>query len=382
MNRRLLFPLLVLAIATLACGESAPKAPAYTPIPEGNTLPAGERILGIDITTPEKDDYDAAIAQAKSAGAQAVSLSVYWDDIETAPGEFAPAPNWLQIANIYYPEQGLRLMLTISVLDTTADRRTEDLRPLPFDDPQVIARFKSLLDYVASQTSDLNLVALSIGNEVDGVLGADETAWAEYADFFEKSAAHARSLWPGLPIGVKMTYDGASRQRHLAALLWEASDAVLLTYYPLNQDFTVRPPETVGADFASMLDLAGDKPLYLPEVGYPSSETCSSSPEQQAAFIWEVFQAWDAHAENIPLVTFVWLTDLPPASVKELQHYYGLRNKAFGEYLRTLGLRTWEGAGQDKPAFLQLRAEARARGWATDTSSFAPAIQPRHQFAP
>ena len=77
----------------------------------------------------------------------------------------------------------------------------------------------------------------------------------------------------------------------------------------------------------------------------------------------ELFQAWDEHASHVHYISFCWLTDLPPASVNEFSSYYGLQKRAFGEYLRTLGLRTYPGSGADKKAFEVLRHEASLRGW-------------------
>ncbi len=119
----------------------------------------------------------------------------------------------------------------------------------------------------------------------------------------------------------------------------------------------------VADDLAEMVALAQGKPIYLLEAGYPSSEVCNSSEAMQAEFVRQIFRAWDAHPEDIPLISFSWLSDLSPKVVQDFQSYYGLQNQAFGEYLRTLGLRTWPGAGEDKAAFLTLQAEAHARGW-------------------
>lgn len=358
--------LLIVLLVSLACGEATPvPAPTSGPLPtvSADVLPRGSRSLEVAITLPENEDYDAAIALVQSLGAESVPVSLFWDEIETSPGVFNPDPNWLPVINQYYPAQNLKVTLTISVLDTVTDRRPADLRGLPWDDPQVIARFTALLDTIAAQIPDVQLTALAIGNEIDGVLGTQAANWEAYTTFFAASAAHARALWPGVPVGAKVMFSGARQIPARIRPLWDASDAVMLTYYPLKSDFTVRPPQVVADDVAQMVAIAQGKPVYLLEAGYPSGETCNSTPEQQAAFIRQVFRAWDAHAEAIPLISFTWLSDLPPKAVREFQGYYGVNNRAFGEYLRTLGMRTWKGAGSDKPAFLQLEAEAAARGW-------------------
>jgi hypothetical protein len=103
--------------------------------------------------------------------------------------------------------------------------------------------------------------------------------------------------------------------------------------------------------------------IYFLEAGYPSGTGLGSSEERQAAFIKQVMAAWDAHAEQVGLVSFTWLTDMSPKDVEHLKEYYRLVDPRFLEYLATLGLRTNRGSGEDKQAFRTLVEEARARGW-------------------
>jgi hypothetical protein len=100
-------------------------------------------------------------------------LAVYWDELETEPGVYNPNPNWLEIANLYYPAQDIQVSLTISVIGTNNLRLPPDLADKSFDDPAVIARFNNLLDYVAVQIPNLTLNSLAIGNEIDIYLGTD-----------------------------------------------------------------------------------------------------------------------------------------------------------------------------------------------------------------
>ena len=91
-----------------------------TPIPASETVaPRGDRTLSMDITEASGEDFESAVTAAQSLGAQATSLSVYWDELETAPGVYNPDPNWLAIANLFYPTKDMRVSLAISVIDTT-----------------------------------------------------------------------------------------------------------------------------------------------------------------------------------------------------------------------------------------------------------------------
>ena len=105
------------------------------------------------------------------------------------------------------------------------------------------------------------------------------------------------------------------------------------------------------------------KEIMIAEIGYPTSEENNSSPEKQAAFIRYLFQAWDEHADQITVMSYSWLSDLSKASVSDLESYYGLKDRGFAEFLRTLGLRTYPGAGEDKPGFEVFIEETSQRGW-------------------
>lgn len=358
--------LLTLLLAGLACAETTTSTPPplqdVTPIPSGSVTPRDGRILSMDITEDQSGDFDAPFNLAKSAGMQATTLSVFWDEIETAPGEFEPDPNWLAIANLYYPSQEVMISLAISVIDTNNLRLPPNLAGKPLDDPQVIARFETLLDYIATQIPDLHLTSLAIGNEVDIYLGTDSRAWASFEAFFRQTAEHARRLWPGVPVGSKTTFDGLiGGPAPFIKSLNQYSDVAMVTYYPLQADFSVRQPDAVHRDFQTMVDAFPGKPIYLLEVGYPSGEDNHSSYELQAAFIHELFRAWDDHAEEIPLLNYTWMTDVSGEAVHQMTTYYRFGGRGFVSYLATLGLRTHQ--GQDKPAFTQWATETAARGW-------------------
>jgi hypothetical protein len=329
-----------------------------------NPLPKGDRILELDANAPENDDFDKVIELAKELGVESIRLSVYWDDIETAPGIFDPDPNWLAIANQYYSAQDLKISLTLSVLDTTEIRLPLDLKGKSFADQEVIERFIKFLDYTQSQLTDVDLVYLAIGNEIDGVLGSDKLAWQEFDSFYQETASYAREIWPDLTISTKVTFDGLKNEAApFAEEIFRYSDVVMVTYYPLEADFSVKDPMIVLDDFQALVDFFPEKEILIPEIGYPTSPEINSSEKKQAEFIHYSFLAWDDHKEQIKLLSFSWLSDLPTSSVKDLEAYYGLKDKGFAEFLRTLGLRTFPGSGNDKLGYQVLRTEAELRGW-------------------
>jgi hypothetical protein len=343
--------LLILISSLLGCAQE-----------ETQPLPKGERLLSLDLTWAAHSDFGEAFLLGKSVGMQVTNLSVQWDELEPSPGQYTSPDEVLQNANSFFPTQDIAVSLMVGFIDTNNLRLPSDLSDKSFDDPEVIERFKRLLDYVFAEIPDLELTSLSIGNEIDGYLGTNEKLWQQYTTFFQDVSAYAKTKRANLSVGSKLGFGGLTGSAYKpSADLVRSSDAVMLTYYPLNNDFTVKNPRVVFGDFAKLVEAFPDKPIYILEAGYPSSRVIGSSETQQAQFVQNVFRAWDEEATHIKLIDFLWLHDIAPEVVKDLGSYYGLDDGNFLEYLATLGLRTHQ--GEAKPAFEMLGQEAKKRGW-------------------
>lgn len=321
----------------------------------------GDRILGVAVNESPNVDYSTALKIARKTGLNMVSLPIPWDAIETSPGKYLPNPNFLAIANAYYPARGLKVAVEINPVDTNQLRVPEYLASKPFDHPEVIAAFKKLLDYVFSQIPDLEMLSLTIGNEVDGFLHSPQTQQA-YIRFFQEAAGYARSKRENLVVGVKAMHYGLTKnQRDWLQLLNQHSDVVMVTYYPLNSDFTLTELSNVSKDIEKLLQTYPERTIYLSEFGVPSGRVVRSSQKKQAEYIAEIFRTWDDFADHLKLIEFTWLHDQSPEMVGHFEQYYGLSDERFVDFLATLGLRTIH--GENKMAFTELVRQARARGW-------------------
>ncbi len=306
--------------------------------------------LGIAITESTANNYDADVTQALRAGATATSLTLFWDDAMQG-ATYAPAVDWPGIANSYYPAKGLGLVLSLAVIDTVTDRRPEALRALPFDDPRVIKAFAAYATEVLSRLPDTTLIAISIGNEVDGYLTTQQD-WEAFTAFFQAAKAAVQKIRPNTPIGFTTQWSGFQGPNRARALQANAAaDAIFINYYPLDSRFHVLPPEDITSQLDAMVQMASGKPVFLTETGYPSGG-CGSSEVMQAQYFQELFKALQPRAAQIPLVMLVWLHDIPPDNLDFYAQYYSSSNRCFLSYLGTLGLRSH--SGQDKPAFTWL----------------------------
>ena len=330
-------------------------------ITDAAVKPRGGRLLGLDITQSQSGTYDDAFNIAKSAGNEFVTLTLDWDTVETSPGVYDDT--WLDVANLYYPAQGMKLALILSSADTVNDRRPADLRMLAWNDGSVVQRYKNLIDHALSRLPAVDLMLLSIGSEVDVFLGADTENWTEYTDFYNQTSAYVKNkVSPLTTVGVKTTFDGTVTNRTtLVQALNASSEAIFITYYPLNADFTVKNPNVVNADFSSLIALYPGRKILFLEAGYPSGTLCASSEELQKRFVENMFSAWDTYDDVVMAINFEWLHDLTQSQVDMYAEYFGISDPRFKEYLKTLGLRYSNGS--EKAAFSELVMQADARGW-------------------
>jgi hypothetical protein len=355
---------LLLSSALILCSLAGPLRAQFPITTSRGPAPKGQRLLGVSITESETEGFASAIARAQAAGMQTTSLALAWDDLESAPGVFGSNPDWLAIADAYYPSIGVAISLEINPIDTVTWRVPAYLSGLPIDDPLVVSAYKNLLTWAFAQIPNLDVIDFVIGNEIDGVLGADPVQWARYTNFLAQVAPHARQQRQGLSVGSKVMFDGLlGPAAPLAASLNRYTDAVLTTYYPLWPDFTVKPPSTVQVDFAALVGAYPGRRIRFKELGYPSGALCLSSEALQAEFIRQTFAAWDIYRAEIEQIEFVWLTDISPEVLDQYRLYYGNNDPVFLEYLATLGLRTYPALGTDKQGYVTLAEQAHLRGW-------------------
>ncbi len=297
--------------------------------------------LSIDITERAGEPFERAVALIRQAGADVTSLSLFWDDLEDPVGGYAPGFDWPSLANAFYPGEGIAVSLTFSVIDTVADRRRSDLRAKPWDDPELIAAFARHLNDVLSRMQSVEITAVAIGNEVDGYL-TSEAEIVAFAGFLGAARQEVHRLRPGVPVGVKLTQAAVLQNPVLWSPLLARSDALMITYYPLDGFSRVKPRDAIRADLEAIGDQAGKLPLYILEAGYPSAG-CGGSPEGQKAFVQDLLSFADRNPEVVRLVSVTWLNDISLPEVEAYAAYYSVDLPCFAQYLGSLGLRGRDG---------------------------------------
>jgi hypothetical protein len=363
------------ALPLAGCGGGS-DAPQLADAASAPIVPAGSRpgVLAIS-AMPRLDPYPTSGEQYMSlageafelgygAGARGLMTTYRWTELEPDAKGYAPdkLKDW-ETALALTQSRGMVQYLGIQLINTTTRELPADIAGQAFDSAVVRARFHALLDKLIKPHKG-QVKYLSIGNEVDAYLRANPTQWAPYQRFYEDALAYAHTLDPALQVGVTGTFDGALGQSPAELKALNArSDVLILTYYPLQYDaqfkVTVRDPSVVADDFKRMLALAGSRALVMQEVGYPASAENNSSPARQAAFVTELFAAWQAAGGRIPFVNVFLLHDFTPAMCEDFGVYYGIAGvSSFKAFLCSLGLRQADGTPREAWATLVAQAKA------------------------
>jgi len=328
-----------------------------------DAIQKGSRVLSINPNISEDNNYNESFAIAQKAGMQQLTLPLDWRAIEVHPGIYQNP--YLTIANNYYPPKKVAVDLAIRPVSTNRKSVPDDLALVSFSDAQMISRFQKLMDFVLSQTDKLTISSIVIGAECDLYFKKDETLWKQYTIFCKSIAGYLRTRKPGVPIAFEATYSGlVGMSKEELKTLNQFSDVVGVSYYPVGANFSASNPVAVKDDFQTITSIYPTRKIYFYQFGYPSSQVLGSSEEKQATFIADAFAAWDTYATQIGMINFTPMTDCSASEAASQAQYFGLtQSSGFFEFLQTLGLRRYPNSGQDKPAFLALQREAKARGW-------------------
>ncbi|HSE39486.1 MAG TPA: hypothetical protein VLH08_01865 [Acidobacteriota bacterium] len=327
---------------------------------ENPPVPKKTRQLAIDVTEMSHGTYDDAFKIAKAVGIERVGLFLMWNVLEPSPHKFDT--KFLDIAAIYYPPQHVKIDLTLAVVNTNHRVAPSDLMDRPFSDPEVIKRFKKLIDLVFSKLKPDQLASVNIGSEYDKLFGTDQKQWAQFATFYKSARDYLKLKWPSTIVATETTYEGIiGTERNTIKEINKHSDVIGISYFGIQSDISVIDPKKVHEVFDLVCLIYPGRRIYFYQFGYPTSDLLNSSPLKQKLFVEESFIGWDNHADQIQLIDYTWLHDHSPESVNEILKIYNFFIPKFRSFIATLGLRTY--SGQDKPAFLSLRTAARARGW-------------------
>jgi hypothetical protein len=304
-----------------------------------------------------KETVDETIADLQVAGMDGYEVSITWSDLEPRPGQvdIRSLTHWLSELNQF----GLiHPYMVIKTIDTNQlalppdlvdpDNPTRLAAGRHFDDPEILDRFRAVLIEVVPILRLHGGFFLAVGNEVNIYLEKHIGEWSHYAAFVAESVAFIHELDPEMAAGVNLTWNILNNPGAAESLI-TLSDALSLSYYPLDRDSTGLPPEAVPDHLKAMVAISQDKPILLQEVGYPSWDAeLRVGLENQAQFMAILFETLNEHRE-FRYVSIQHLSDWPEETCRYFEDYYGLHDDGFRNFLCSLGVISYD--GQPKPAY-------------------------------
>jgi hypothetical protein len=342
---------------------------------QSTTILKGERLFGIEVSMTSSEEADqengfhTAFNRARAMGIDFDHKAVNWTSIEDCtPDELVDPNSHLEIINYFYPLKQTAVYFTLlGPLNTTVRDVPNDLSTDDLDSTEMVSRAKNMVDFVLTEMQDTDLTLFVLGNEVDIYLENHPDEFDNFVSFFNQVKAHIKASKPDLPVATTVTLYGlteGSLKDDLLMFVNASCDVLSITYYPLGPGYQMNDPSIVHDDFSAACALT-NLPVYFQECGYPSSIVNNSSEEKQAVFMREMLRAWDDHVDQIKAVSIYLQTDWESSGVDDYVAYLDLTGDQLPlkEYIRTLGLRQYDGAEADKAAWSVLENGLKARGW-------------------
>lgn len=324
------------------------------------------RLIGLDLLNLTKTNtFEDNLDLADDLEIEFISLHIPWTSLETSPEVLTDPNSTLFLLNQTAEDEKFLFSLTIRPIDLTGKTVPSDLENLRFNDEEMIDRFKKVIDFVFTIFEAETFLNIQIGNEIDGYDTSSEDVgfWSDYAEFLSEINSYIKSTYGDVQVGFTGTLSGLVDNPDRFNALVDEVDHLGVTYYPIKDNFDVKSPTDVDDDFDDLLDAYTGTPIYVQELGYQSSSENNSSEGKQADFYCNFFAYWDQHIDEIKSAMIVRLNDLSLEDATNSAIPYGISDEGFIEYLRTLGIRTFEGEGSEKEAFEVIKDHLDERGW-------------------
>ena len=352
------------ALLLAGCGADEVQPQASTPAPVATTpaqtsfqpsiprLAEGPHlgmITGFDpLDAAREADARARYAAARSAGATIGRIQIDWSELETGPGVYDQEA--LDNAFADFALDGMNVIVLVSTLDSDgltvpsylgeADGLSEGRT---FASREVIEAFNGLLDWLRPQLESRSVWGLSIGNEVDSPINDGIVTPDDATTFYEATLSHWNDTSPDIGVAVTLTIGAIDSLPAFQASIRDASDFVIFNYYCLDAALTVTGPAQWEADLAAMKQAAGERDIFIQELGCPVGYSPQALPtsiggslENQVAF-FDYFADVFADDPQMRAATMFQLFDWSP----ELARSFSDPVRDAGEELAADRLEEW-----------------------------------------
>jgi hypothetical protein len=346
-------------------GEMDAQVDAPDAAPDADPVDAGVSAVELGVTpiVPSADagadastsDQTLVELSMLAAGARARALVVRFDALVDDAG----APSDAAFANLgqtaaLYRARGRSVLFTIAPVD-----RELDARPTTLQASWSSAALRSSVEAVIDRSYDTfgpELAYLSFGTDVDRFLAqANSTDRSACAAFMRQTVSYAKAHPKRLAttqIGVTFSMPGLSGTRLPEAdALLHASDAAVVTNYPLDASFHALSVSAAAAQLTTVADAVANAtpglPIVVQELGYPSATFVGSSAALQREFYQAAFSVLSAQRDHFPFVNLYASADADNGECERQAATFGAAGDPFLIAARcSLGLKDSSGAAK------------------------------------
>lgn len=329
------FGTIAMAITIIAVGHARTREQPDIP-----RLAVRKLLLSVDANPKTSSDYlrgsrEEAIRLLKSTRATHFHTSLTWSAIEKLSGTL----DLTELKEGMTASAPLPVAFTLKIIDAGERKMPEAYKGLPWDAPEMVRRVTEIIEQSAPILGRRPW-SYAIGNEIDMYFAQRPQEIAAYGRLLQQLKPIVAARHPTASFTTVWQFGSIARLRTTFAPIVASLDHIGLTYYALNPDFSVGPVDQMKRDLPTALDIARPLPIAFQELGYPSATLLGSSPERQAEFMRQSFDAIRAAGTHQVLgATYLFQSDLPQWLVNDFVVVYGLNDERFRAFLTTLGLR-------------------------------------------
>jgi hypothetical protein len=308
----------------------------------------GLSLLTFQHSSPGLPGITASIEEVTGKGINLFGMASEWPELGPSPNNYSFQDPIINPLTLTDPGKTKfkAYILVLKMIDSNRKTLPADLAGHAFDDPSVLARFKKLLDTLATLPSITRVSHILIGNEVDGYLTSHPDELPAFVTFFAAAVTRLHAVLPSVKVSTIVTFHAAVHNPGILERLAPIADFVGYTYYPTddnNPNWQMRSTSDVRSDITMMATIAGNKPFAFTEIGYPSSAANHSSEILQQQFVDNMFTALRPYKEKGQLAFLFYhgLYDYPPGVCAPYAQSQGVDAGQLCSFMNALGLKDY-----------------------------------------
>jgi len=315
-------------------------------------------LLGVTVTTfaNEEDRPENLMKrfdQTVQTGVTYISGAGKWTELEPSKGKYKL--DSIELQSHLAQSNRAKMSYTLRLIDTVHKAVPQDLMHSGWMDAEMQKRALRLIDELAPALRD-RVQWFVFGNEIDGYFDRHPNEVGDFVRLYDLVAARLHAAVPGIKVASSVQFGGIDKLNGPLQALNGRFEFLMLTYYPMNGDFTVQDPGAPLRDLPRMKAAANGRQVVLQEIGYPTGAANKSNEDLQAQFFRTVFSEMRRDPQTFAAGNVFLMADLRDKFARDLAFYYGITgHESFRMFLQTLGL--FDGNGRPKKSWSVFQSE-------------------------